>query len=243
MKHNYMYGFESVRYTFISIPQKLVTDPEYRHISTDAKLLYGLMLNRTGLSKKNHWIDSTRRVYIFYTLEDIMADLNCANGKATKMIRELEDADLIERKRQGQGKPTIIYVKDFGARMDEEEEGKPPDQAGCVKEESPPEEYDNFQTHDFRESGLTEDLQGEDGIFQTPENRESGFTETVSQESRKSGTNNIEKSNTEKNILIFSFHRVKGKEEKDERTAYKDYFESRLCLSPLFGKGPGRPPG
>ncbi|ETP71218.1 replication initiator protein A (RepA) [Lachnospiraceae bacterium JC7] len=84
----------------------------------DSKLLYSLMLDRSSLSAKNGWLDEEGRVYIFYMLEQIMADMHCANQKATKLLKELETkAGLIERQKQGQGKPTRIYVKDFATGL------------------------------------------------------------------------------------------------------------------------------
>lgn len=100
----------------ICIPQQLVIGEDFKHLSTDAKLLYGLFLERMALSSKNGWRDDTGRVYIYYPLEEIQKDLNCASQKAVKLLAELDTVKgcgLIERKKQGQGRPTIIYVKRF----------------------------------------------------------------------------------------------------------------------------------
>ena len=80
----------------------------------DAKVLYGILLDRMSLSVKNYWLDEQSRVYIIFTTEEIMEALSCANQKACRLMLELEkDAGLIERKRQGLGKPSLIYVKNF----------------------------------------------------------------------------------------------------------------------------------
>ena len=76
-------------------------------------MLYGLLLDRVSLSAKNRWVDEQGRVYIYYTLESIQADLLCANEKATKLLKELERYGLIERTVQGLCKPNRIYVKNF----------------------------------------------------------------------------------------------------------------------------------
>jgi len=111
---DYFYGREAEQFTFFRIPKVLFSDKRFKNMSTDAKLLYGLMLDRMGLSVKNHWVDEDNRVYIVYTMEDIIADLGCARQKASKLLEELEKSvGLIERKRQGLGKPNIIYVKNF----------------------------------------------------------------------------------------------------------------------------------
>lgn len=91
----------------------MFTDPAFRGISTDAKVLYGLLLDRMSLSARNNWLDDAGRVYIIFTVEEVMDALCCADNKATRLLRELEGVELIERKRRGLGKPSLIYVKNF----------------------------------------------------------------------------------------------------------------------------------
>ena len=110
---NYFYGPQAEQFTFYRIPKALFTDPAYRGISIDAKVLYGLLLDRMSLSARNDWLDEQGRVYIVFTVEEIMNALCCADNKATRLLRELEGVDLIERKRRGLGKPSLIYVKNF----------------------------------------------------------------------------------------------------------------------------------
>ena len=98
-------------FSFYRIPKALFTDARIRGISAEAKILYGLLLDRMGLSVKNGWTDDTGRVYIIFTTEEIMEALYCADNKATKLMKELESCGLIERKRRGLGKPSLIYVK------------------------------------------------------------------------------------------------------------------------------------
>ena len=72
------------------------------------------MLDRMSLSVKNCWFDDDNRVYIIYTIDDILSDFGCARQKALKLLDELENGiSIIERKRQGLGRPNIIYVKNF----------------------------------------------------------------------------------------------------------------------------------
>ena len=115
MSFDYFYGPDDAeQYSFYRIPKRLITGDEFQNTSTEAKLLYGLMLDRLQLSIRNQWLDSLNRVYIIYTVEDIMADLHCGNQKACKLLSELENkTGLIKRKRQGLGKPSLIYVLKF----------------------------------------------------------------------------------------------------------------------------------
>ena len=116
IKLSYFYGKEAEQYLFYKIPKLLFTDDYFKKISVEAKVLYGLMLDRMSLSVKNQWMDEEGRAYIYYSLEDIMDALGCSNKKAISIMKELDmDAGigLIEKKRQGQGKPTMIYLKQF----------------------------------------------------------------------------------------------------------------------------------
>ena len=114
MAFDYFYPEQAEQFAFFRIPKILFKDKRFKNISTDAKVLYGMMLDRVSLSVKNNWMDEDGRIYIIFTLEDIMEEMNCGDQKATKLQVELEKkCGLIERKRQGQGKPTLIYVKNF----------------------------------------------------------------------------------------------------------------------------------
>ena len=116
IKLSYFYGKEADQYSFYKIPKLLFTEEYFKKISVEAKVLYGLMLDRMSLSMKNQWLDDEGRAYIYYSLDDIMDALGCSNKKAISIMKELDTEDgigLIEKKRQGQGKPTMIYLKQF----------------------------------------------------------------------------------------------------------------------------------
>ena len=116
---NYFTGGQADLFSFYRLPKILFADPRFRGISAEAKILYGLLLDRMSLSVKNGWLDSTGRVYIIFTVEEIMESLACGNKKAVGLLRELEEkAGLIERRRQGLGKPNLIYVKNFAEVSD-----------------------------------------------------------------------------------------------------------------------------
>lgn len=102
------------KFTFYRIPKALFTEERFRTVTIGAKVLYGLLLDRMCLSVRNGWLDDQGRVYIIFTLREVMSALGCAVQKAAKLLAELEKkAGLIERKRQGLGKPGLIYVKNF----------------------------------------------------------------------------------------------------------------------------------
>ena len=113
MTFDYFYGEQSDMFAFYRIPKVLITADYFLELSTNAKLLYGLLLDRVSLSSSNGWFDEQGRVYIIYTIASIQRDLHCGDKKATRLLAELEKWGLIESKRQGQGKPTVIYVKNF----------------------------------------------------------------------------------------------------------------------------------
>lgn len=124
MNFKYFYGTEADQFSFYRIPKALFTNECFKDLSSDAKILYGLMLDRMSLSIKNQWFDEENRAYIYFSIEDIMELLNCGRNKAVKSLQELDDEKgigLVEKRRQGFGKVTIIYVKSFIQEGCEEE--------------------------------------------------------------------------------------------------------------------------
>ncbi|MBR3151925.1 MAG: replication initiator protein A [Erysipelotrichaceae bacterium] len=115
MEFDYFYGPEDAeQYQFYRIPKLLITSDQFKDVSVEAKLLYGLMLDRLSLSIKNGWFDALNRAYIIYTIDEVMEDMHCRSQKACKLVAELEKtAGLIKKKRQGLGKPSLIYVLKF----------------------------------------------------------------------------------------------------------------------------------
>ncbi|MEE3393859.1 MAG: replication initiator protein A [Lachnospiraceae bacterium] len=120
----YFYGNEADRYTFYRIPKVLFTSEYFATLSTDAKVLYGLMLDRMSLSTKNQWMDEENRVFIYFSIEDICEMLHCGRNKAIAAMKELDQdqgVGLIEKLRLGQGKETRIYVKNFSGAIEGEQ--------------------------------------------------------------------------------------------------------------------------
>ena len=117
MSYDYFYGQSGELFSYFRIPKALFQDHRFRQLSTDARTLYGILLDRMSLSVKNGWLDEQGRVYIIYTVREVQESLCCAEHKAVKLFRELEQLDLIERKRRGLGRPSLIYVKDFSSGL------------------------------------------------------------------------------------------------------------------------------
>ena len=116
LQFRYYYKNQAEQFNFYKIPKVLFTDARFKGLSAEAKILYGLMLDRMSLSKKNGWVDNQDRIYIYFTLEDVLELMGCGQGKAVRLFAELDSGKgigLIERKKQGQGKPAKIYVKNF----------------------------------------------------------------------------------------------------------------------------------
>lgn len=160
---DYFYGKEAEQYNFYRIPKLLFTDKRYEKVSIEAKVLYGLLLDRMSLSIKNRWVDDENRVYIYFKVSDAMEFMNICKDKCIKLFAEL-DADkgcgLIVRKRQGLGKPSVIYVMNFNSGACEN------------KNESNETESCNFQRSEKQTSGGMESID-----FKKSEKQTSGRSE------------------------------------------------------------------
>ena len=136
----YFRAYEAEQFSFYRIPKVLFTDEYFQDLSTDAKVLYGLMLDRMGLSERNRWFDEEGRVYIIFTVEEVATYMNCGRVKGMKLLAELDmkkGIGLIERVKRGFGQSDIIYVKNFiraGLKL-EQETDCPDDQNVSLHEE------------------------------------------------------------------------------------------------------------
>lgn len=151
MTLDYFYGAQADQFAFYRIPKALFTDERFKSISAEAKILYGILLDRMSLSRKNGWLDEQGRVFIIFTLEEVMEAIGCADQKATKLLNELDSkAGLIERKRQGLGKPNLIFVKNF---VDNSDGSIPPAPESRIKTRENHDSADvNFTTPESRKS-------------------------------------------------------------------------------------------
>lgn len=132
---------DTYMFNYTQLPDELFTIDLFATLSLHAKVLYSFMLRRVSISKGNNWIDDTGDVFIYYRVDEIMEKFNCSNKTAAKIISELEEIGLIEKRRQGQGKPDIIYVNKFSSiEEDQEEEPELPiDHMELLSDESPDE--------------------------------------------------------------------------------------------------------
>ena len=215
---DYFYGDESNLFSFYRIPRQLIVGVEFRKLSTDAKLLYGLFLDRVGLSAKNGWYDEQGRVYIYYTINEIREDMNCGNDKAIKLLAELDTVKgfgLIERVKQGQGRPAKIYVKRFTS-------GKIPN------ETSKPDKENKHRQSGNQEIGKAE-VQTSD--FPTSRNRFSRL-----QDIEKTDSNYIDISYTEKSQNNQSFIQSFKQSAAEQRNICRREIEDRIDYDILCKK-------
>ena len=197
IQFDYFHGMEAEQYSFYRVPKALFTAECFKSLSCEAKVLYGLMLDRMSLSIKNRWLDEEDRVYIIFTVEEVMDLLGCGRQKAIKNIAELDSEKgmgLIEKKRLGLGKPNVIYVKNFMIKECQEpasEEIQPENIRNTQK-------YEN-QTSRSMKSGFQEVLKSNFQKYenQTSESMKTGFQEVPESdfskfENRTSGSMKIE---------------------------------------------------
>ena len=185
---DYYYGLQAESFNFIQVPRFLFTSPEFRSIKSDSKILYSLMLDRMSLSRKNGWLDEENRVYIIYTLEEMMDSIGCGHTKCVELMKELSTFGLIERKKRGLGKPDIIYVKDF---------------LHAIEEPSNPDKYTDFRKTEGKTSAEKSDFQNTES--KTSEKRNSGLPENGTQDFRKSESSKTNINNNYNNQTDLSY--------------------------------------
>lgn len=158
---DYYYGAEAEQFSFVKIPKVLFSDKKhFGKLSIGAKLMYGLLLDRMSLSRKNNWFDNQNRVYIVFPIEDIKEQLGICGETAVKLLKELDDENgigLIKKKRRGQGMTSIIYVMNFIVEDDEQPGADTPEEAPETQE-IPVEIEQNSRIREIRnqEFGKTE---------------------------------------------------------------------------------------
>ena len=195
LEFDYFHDYESEQFAFYRIPKVLFTDDYFRNLSSDAKVLYGLMLDRMALSIRNHWVDDEGKVYIIFTLEQVMQYMNCGKDKGVKIMAELDTEKgigLIQRVKRGLGKPTIIYVKSFIIRekADQEEELLSSESQIDIAENVPSETAEKMPERQGRKSRSPEVGNAE---VKTSEKPKSGVLESRSQEVGKTEVKTSEK--------------------------------------------------
>lgn len=229
IKFDYYYGIEAEQFSFYRIPKLLMKDSRFKKLSSDAKLLYGLMLDRMSLSIKNRWLDEKNRAYIIYTVDSIMEDLGCAKPTCVKIMKELDSEKgigLIEKKRRGLGKPDIIYVKNFTTVLEEQEVREE------KKELENKREFTEVQNMNFK--GYNTDISRSSEIElqevqslnpQKFENRTSRGTSFEPTKVQKLNPNNTNINNTDMNNTNQSYQSNQEREKKDEMDDAASYIE------------------
>ena len=227
---DYYYGKEAEQFAFYRIPRMLIKDRRFSGLSSDAKILYGLMLDRMALSIRNEWQDGYDRTYIIYTIEQITEDLNCSKDKAVRVLAELDEKKgigLIEKIRRGLGKPDIIYVKNFiGIERvpdedDTDEKKSGVDNPGEEKQPANPHKSTEVLKSEFKKS---ENQNSGSLILSIQESAESDFCNSENQTSRglKTGLQEVLKSDSIKN----------NKSNTDLN--YTDYNQNNVCGNNLI---------
>ncbi len=184
IQFDYFHGMEAEQYSFYRVPKVLFTAECFKSLSCEAKVLYGLMLDRMSLSIKNRWLDEEDRVYIIFTVEEIAELLNCGTQKAVKLMKELDSNQgigLIEKKRLGLGKPNVIYVKNFMLK----------EKHSFEREKKAPENKENIQNSENHNSRIVKPTIQEfpESQFKNGENHTSRIVKIKTQEVPKSQSN------------------------------------------------------
>ena len=230
MTFNYFYGTEADQFSFYRIPKALFTDSYFKDLSSDAKILYGLMLDRMSLSIKNQWFDDKNRAYIYFSIEDIMELLNCGRNKAIKSMRELDDETgigLIEKRRQGFGKVNVIYVKTFmPEKTDEKKFGEELEKfkkQTSVKNEEPAEVYNlNF-------------MKSQNQTSRSPENK---LQEVYISNSNNTNINNTNLSENKSNHIVSADGIGSEGDEMETLHAYQSLIKENLEYDALLVSHP-----
>ena len=231
---DYYYGNEADQYSFYRIPKTLLTDPRYKSVSIEAKVLYGLLLDRMSLSVKNNWMDIEKRIYIYFTLENVMCMMDCGHNKAVRLFAELDSTGLIERVKQGQGRPMRIYVKNFIL----------PPLPGPAPEPEKPKPPEDGQTSSFGKSAPAQEVLDS-------QTRKSAIPETGSLDFPKGAANKTEKNKTELNDTDLSTlpptpapfvpppaDRPKGRMRMDEMDRYRELIKENIDFDLLLQEHP-----
>lgn len=224
---NYFYGTEADQFSFYRIPKALFKDDYFKNLSSDAKILYGLMLDRMSLSIKNQWFDDQNRAYIYFSIEDIMELLNCGRNKAVKSLQELDDETgigLIEKRRQGFGKVNIIYVKTFMTNVEQKK---------SVKEEF------TKQTSDVKiEGGEVSKINFKESPKQTSRSPENKLQEVYISNSNNNNINNIEFSENESDPIVSSDDEKKDRDGMELYQAYLSLIKENIDYGSLLISNP-----
>ncbi len=225
-KFDFFHGSEADQFNFYRIPKILFSDKRFSKVSVEAKLLYGLLLDRMSLSIRNGWIDDENRVFIYFRLEEAMEFLGIGKDKGVKLFAELDTdkgCGLIQRKRQGLGRPTIIYVMNFNSPAEDND----------FDAEIADEDIDDLLTSEFPNA------EGRDGIEilgsdkSNSRSRKNRSMKFVNSEANNTEFNNININNTEYINPIISNHRDICADELNKRNRYEQLILENIRYTDL----------
>lgn len=223
MVFDYFTPGEAEQYAFYRVPKLLITGEQFKTLSMEAKLLYGILLDRVSLSLRNGWVDEQNHVYIIYTIEQIMQEMNCSNKKAVTMLSELEKkVALIEKKRQGLGKPNLIYVKNFFTA----------NQSDCEYEQQ--EIVPNVDNSEMEAPEMS-NVHPQKCKNDTSGSVEATFAEMSEVHGIKTNINNTDFSDTNP---ISSYPQMGNDAMRASYTAYRNYFMNHLEMDALLSDKP-----
>ena len=199
---DYFRAYEAEQFSFYRIPKVLFTDEYFQDLSTDAKVLYGLMLDRMVLSKRNRWFDEEGRVYIIFTVEEVATYMNCGRAKSMKLLAELDmkkGIGLIERVKRGFGQSDVIYVKNFiQSGLELEQETTSPDDQNVSLHEEEKERTPRSEKRTYRGS-KSEPVEVRKTNLSRSEKQTYRGSKSRLIEVRKNDPNNTDKSETDSN--------------------------------------------
>lgn len=225
----FYYGQEAEQFTFYRLPKALITDPRFKDISNNAKLLYGLMLDRMGLSVRSGWFDEENRVYIKYAVKSIMEDLNISKMTAVGLLKELQSIGLIDMI-QKSGLANIIYVKNF---VSEEKSATKGEQESLDRSKNQTSK-ENVQAKDDQSEKKTslkiEPVQNDDQV----ENVTGTGTEFGQPVVQISDPNNKEFNNTDSSDNNHSIHQARVTDGIDETAAYMELIRQNIDYDVLM---------
>lgn len=247
MTYQYFTPGDAEQYAYYRIPKMLITDKQFRGVSMEAKLLYGILLDRVSLSLKNGWVDENNHVYIIFTIEQIMEEMNCGNKKAVSLLSELEKKiHLVEKKRQGLGRPNLLYVKNFflgtdihtdgtenvdnlpaeGKECAEMSEGKPQTCQNDTSVSVQKETQEVSKGHGIKTNITKTDMSNTDPILSYPSGDGNSVKEPEHRIDGYDGMNPQGKGNSD-----MAYHQTDLNH--DEYEAYRQYFLENLSLETL----------
>lgn len=240
---DYYYGKEAEQFTFYRLPKALITDERFKGISNNAKLLYGLMLDRMSLSKRRGWLDDDNKVYIKYSLNNIEEDLNVSRKTAGAILKELEGIGLIDMIQQT-GVANVIYVKNFVSERRENTDDTRVLEDECKKGASVKKEpvekihqCNNSTSVNFApvengnqcKNATCESFEPVENLHQCNFDTETGeiFTQVPGENLH---SNNIESNNNMSytNPISLSYQQAKPIDEMDEATVYMELIRENI---------------